>query len=105
MNDTQVKLKVFEFALWEAYKETRREEQVLWCSLHKVISKVGMSLPLFNERLKQLWECQFTAEPLYTNRYSFGLEADCIPTERYRLRNKLITIDHCPVFIIQMGQK
>lgn len=105
MNDTIVKLEVFESALWDAYKKVQAEEGVMWCSLHKVMVKVGMSLPLFSERLKQLWECQFTTEPMYANKYSFGLEVDCTPTERHRLRNKLIIIDHCPMFIIQMGLK
>jgi hypothetical protein len=69
------------------------------------MSKVGLPLDLFTERLQELWNCQFSSDVVYVNKYSFGLEVDCTPTERYRLRNKLIIIDYCPKFIINMGPK
>lgn len=104
-NDIIVKLEVFEKGLWESYLEVKNEENTLWVSLHKVADKVGMSLELFNERLNQLWLCQFSSNPIYKNKYEFGLEVDATPIERYRLRNKLIIIENCPMFLIQMNIK
>jgi hypothetical protein len=103
--ETQNRLEVFESALWESYKAVQAEEGLYWCSLHKVMKRVGMSLPLFQERLEQLWQPQFTSDPGYAPRYTFGLEVDCTPTDRWRLRKQLIVIDHCPRFIITMGPK
>ena len=102
-NDLAVKLRVFESALWEAYRQVQSEEHIYWCSLHKVMKRVGMSLPLFTERLNQLWQNQFATKPTIQKRYDFGLEVDCTPTDRWRLRNQLIMVDGCPQFIIQMA--
>jgi hypothetical protein len=105
MDDTKVKLEVFEEALWNAYNKVQSEERVLWCSLHKVQERVGLSRELFSERLNQLWKNQFTSEPLFERKYDFGLEVDCTPVERHRLRNRLITVDGVAMFIINMGPR
>jgi hypothetical protein len=105
MEDKIRKLEVFEEALWNSYNKVKLEEKVIWVSLHKVMEYVGLPLPLFTERLEQLWQGQFSMKPLYCSKYTFGLEVDATPTERYRLRKKLIIVDHCPRFIIQMGLK
>lgn len=105
MDDIPIKLKIFESALWEAYNQVKNEDKTYWVSLHKVMVKVGMSLELFNQRLEQLWKNQFASSPQYVNRYQFGLEVDASPTNYYRLRNKQIIIDGCPMFIIQMNLK
>jgi len=103
--ELKIKLQMFENALWESYKRVRDEKQVLWVSIHKVMRYVGLPRELFNERLEQLWNCQFSSTPIYNNEYSFGVEADATPTEHYRLRNKPILVDGVNVKIIQMGKK
>lgn len=105
MNNETIKLQVFENGLWEAYQQVKSEDKTLWVSLHKVMAYVGLPLELFNERLKQLWENQFTSTPKFANKYSFGLEVDATPTDHYQLRKRQIIIDGCPMFIIQMGIK
>jgi len=105
MNDTKVKLEVFEKALWYAYNRVRIEECVLWCSLHKVQKHVGLPRELFTERLNQLWKNQFTSTPVIERRYDFGLEVDCTPVERHRLRKQLIIVEGTPMFVINMGPR
>jgi len=101
--DMKIALEVFEDALWDSYQKVQSEEHVLWCSLHKVQKYTGLSRELFTERLNQLWENQFTSSPIIERKYDFGLEVDCTPTERHRLRNRLIVVEQTPMFIIHMG--
>jgi len=105
MDDTKVKLEVFERALWNAYNKVRVEECALWCSLHKVQEQVGLSRELFTKRLNQLWKNQFTSTPVIKRRYDFGLEVDCTPVERHRLRKQLIIVEGTPMFVINMGPR
>jgi hypothetical protein len=102
-NDIDVKLEVFESALWDSYQKVLNQDHTLYVSLHKVMYLVGLPLNLFNERLQRLWSNQFITKSL--NRYSISLEADAKPTEYYRLRKQHIVIDNCPMFIIQMSNK
>lgn len=99
LDDTKIKLEVFESALWDSYLKVRNEKQTLYVSLHKVMEYTGLPLKLFNERLQQLWDNQFSIK----TRYSISLEADATPTEYYRFRKQHIIINNCPMFIIQMA--
>jgi hypothetical protein len=101
LNDKEIKLQVFESALWDSYQRIFSKERTLYVSLHRVMERVGLPLDLFNERLQELWNKQFTSE----SKYTISLEPDATPTEYYRLRKKHIIIDNCPMFIIQMTKR
>lgn len=105
MDDTIVKLQVFENILWKAYQKVKSEDKTLWVSLHKVMDYVGLPLDLFTQRLNELRQNQFASTPKFVNKFQFGLEVDATPTQYYRLRKKQIIIDGCPMYIIQMNKK
>jgi len=104
-NELQIKLQVFESALFDAYKTVLLEEHVDWVSLHKVQKCTGLSLELFTIRLNQLWKLQFSEAGEQLLKCDFGLEVDATPLEHYRLRNKRIEVDETARMIIHMGLK